>query len=70
MWPRRRRRIAGSTALIIATAPKTFTSNWWISSVRGLHQRAGRCCLAVAAVDWVEVERSIMSGLIKPAAGT
>jgi hypothetical protein len=26
--------------------------------------------LAVAAVDWVEVERSIMSGLIKPAAGT
>lgn len=35
-----------------------------------LPQRAGRCCLAVGAVDSVEVERSIMNGLIKPATGT
>ena len=34
MWPRRRVRIEGSTALIIATAPKTFTSNWRCISAR------------------------------------
>ncbi len=28
MFPRRRSRIPGSTALIVATAPNTFTSNW------------------------------------------
>jgi hypothetical protein len=31
----RRFRIAGNTALINATAPKTLTSNWWISSPMG-----------------------------------
>ena len=34
IWPRRRSRMPGSTALIIATGPNTLAANWrWRSSI-------------------------------------